>query len=210
MEPRPTLESLVVADDPATWRAAGFAVDAAGVCAVGTVRIRLVGRGPRRGIVGLALRDPRSLELDGLPVERSDERPAAAAPHANGAVAIDHVVAMSPRLERTVDALRDAGLDLRRLREGSTPGGSARQAFFRVGEAILEVVEAPARHPVARDPDGPARPWGIAFLAQDLEATVNALGDLAGTPRDAVQPGRRIVTLERAAGLGPAIAFMSP
>jgi hypothetical protein len=36
------------------------------------------------------------------------------------------------------------------------------------------------------------------------------LGDLLGSLRDAVQPGRRIATLRREAGLGPAIAFMTP
>jgi hypothetical protein len=44
----------------------------------------------------------------------------------------------------------------------------------------------------------------------DLDQTAHALGDLLGTPRDAVQPGRRIATLRAEAGLGPAIAFMSP
>ena len=51
---------------------------------------------------------------------------------------------------------------------------------------------------------------GISFLVADLDATAAFLGDLLGTPRDAVQPGRRIATLGREAGLGPAIAFMSP
>jgi hypothetical protein len=44
----------------------------------------------------------------------------------------------------------------------------------------------------------------------DLEATGAVLGDLLGTPRDAVQPGRKIATLRPEAGLGPAIAFMTP
>ncbi len=55
-----------------------------------------------------------------------------------------------------------------------------------------------------------ARLWGISFLVADMDATAAFLGDLLGTPRDAVQPGRRIATLRREAGLGPAIAFMSP
>ena len=48
--------------------------------------------------------------------------------------------------------LRAAGFDLRRLREGPTPGGSPRQAFFRLGEVILEVVQAPAGTKIAADP----------------------------------------------------------
>ena len=85
-----------------------------------------------------------------------------------------------------------------------------RQAFFRIGEPILEVVEAPEGTSVARDLDGPARLWGLAFRVEDLDRTAATLGNLVGTPRDAVQPGRRIATLRPEAGLGPAIAFMTP
>ena len=72
------------------------------------------------------------------------------------------------------------------------------------------MVLAPEGSSVARDPDGAARLWGLAFGVEDLDATARALGDLLGSPRDAVQPGRRIATLRSDAGLGPAIAFMSP
>jgi hypothetical protein len=72
------------------------------------------------------------------------------------------------------------------------------------------VVQAPEGTKLAADPGGPARLWGISFLVPDLDATAAALGDLLGTPRDAVQPGRRIATLRREANLGPAVAFMTP
>ena len=122
------------------------------------------------------------------------------APHPNGVAGIDHVVLMSPDLDRTVEELRADGFELRRMREGETPGGSMRQAFFRIGEPILEVVQAPEGTSVARDPDGPARLWGVAFRVDDLDQTAATLGDLVGTPRDAVQPGRRIATLGRRPG----------
>ena len=95
-------------------------------------------------------------------------------------------------------------------RDQPTPGGAPRQAFFRVGEPVLEVVQAPPGTRIAEDRDGPARLWGISFAVADLDATVASLGDLAGEPRDAVQPGRRIATLRREAGIGTAVAFMSP
>jgi hypothetical protein len=79
-----------------------------------------------------------------------------------------------------------------------------------MGELILEVVEAPEGTSLAADPDGPARLWGISFLVDDLETPARLLGDALGDPRDAVQPGRRIVTLADGAALGPAIAFMTP
>jgi catechol 2,3-dioxygenase-like lactoylglutathione lyase family enzyme len=191
-----TLEQLEIADEPSDWRALGFVVED-GVCQVSSVMLRLVGKGPRRGILGWTLGN-------------GEPAPVAKAPHPNGVARIDHVVLMSPDLDRTVDDLRADGFDLRRIREGGTPGGSNRQAFFRLGEPILEVVQAPEGTSVARNPDGPARLWGLAFLVEDLERTTSALGDLVGTPRDAVQPGRRIATLRPEAGLGPAIAFMTP
>jgi hypothetical protein len=209
MSASPTVDELAVADDPAAWRAAGFHVEG-GVCDVGSVRIRLEGPGRGRGIVGWSVRGVRSLELDGLPTTASGGPPAAGETHPNGVVSIDHVVVITPDLDRTAAALQDAGLDLRRLREGPTPGGSERQAFFRMGEPILEVVEAPPGTRIASDPAGPARLWGISFLVEELQHTAAALGDLLGEPREAVQPGRRIATLRKEAGLGPAIAFMTP
>ena len=68
------------------------------------------------------MRDLTSLELDGLPTSGSERPPAAGAPHPNGVLTLDHLVVMSPALDRTIEALRAAGLDLRRLREGDTPG----------------------------------------------------------------------------------------
>jgi Glyoxalase/Bleomycin resistance protein/Dioxygenase superfamily len=122
---------------------------------------------------------------------------------------VDHVVMLSPDLNRTIAELQAQGFDLRRRREGPTPGGSTRQAFLRAGEPILEVVQAPEGTSVARNPEGPARLWGLAFVVEDMERTAAALGELLGRPRDAVQPGRRIATLRPEAGLGPAIAFMT-
>jgi hypothetical protein len=191
----PTLEELEIADEPADWRALGFEVEDS-LCHVSRVRLRLVGKGPRRGILGWKL---------------ATQPPATAAPpQPNGVERSDHVVLLSPDLDRTVEELRSDGFELRRIREGETPGGSTRQAFFRMGEPILEVVQAPEATSVARNPDGPARLWGIAFLVQDLDATGAALGEVLGAPRDAVQAGRKIATLRPEAGLGPAIAFMTP
>ncbi|MEA2331195.1 MAG: hypothetical protein QOH58_1333 [Thermoleophilaceae bacterium] len=209
MSPGPTLDELFIADDPSAWSAAGFDVDGA-LCEVGTVRLRLEGPGLRRGITRWSVRGSGSLGLDGLDTVASEAPPAAGAEHPNGAVSIDHLVVITPALDRTTAALRDAGFDLRRMREGETPGGSRRQAFFRMGEVILEVVEAPAGTAIAADPDGPARLWGISFLVRDMERPAAVLGELLGPPRDAVQPGRRIATLGREAGLGPAVAFMTP
>jgi catechol 2,3-dioxygenase-like lactoylglutathione lyase family enzyme len=210
MAPPLTIDELLVADPPGAWRAAGFEVDG-DTCVAGSVRLCLVGPGRGRGIVGWSVRGASSLELDGLPTTASEHpTPAAAPEHPNGVTAVDHVVAFTPDLERTTATLRAAGLDLRRVRDEPTPGGAPRQAFFRMGEVILEVVQAPEGTRIAEDPSGPARLWGISFLVHDLERTASALGHLLGAPRAAVQPGREIATLRKHAGLGPAVAFMTP
>ena len=130
--------------------------------------------------------------------------------HPNGVAGLDHVVAISPALDRTVAALEAAGLDLRRVREEPTPAGAPRQAFFRLGDVILEVVQEPDEAiEKAGGVERPAFFWGLALLAPDLDAAVATLGDRVGEPRDAVQPGRRIATLRRSAGLAVPIALMT-
>jgi hypothetical protein len=205
----PSLDELVVTDTADAWRRAGFHVRGDG-CEVGGVRIRLAGPGGARGIVAWSVRGAASLDLDGLRTTASERAPAQGGQHPNGVVAIDHLVLMTPDLDRTTGVLRAAGLDLRRMREGATPGGSLRQAFFRMGELILEVVAAPAGLSVAADPQGPARLWGISFLVPDMQATASRLGELLGPPRAAVQAGRTIATLRREAGIGTAVAFITP
>jgi catechol 2,3-dioxygenase-like lactoylglutathione lyase family enzyme len=203
-----TIDQLTVADVPAAWSRVGFAVEGDSLL-VGEVRIRMAGAG--RGLREWSLRDVASTDLDGLPTSRSDRPPEGEGPpHPNGVTGLDHVVAITPALERTVAALRGAGLDLRRIREEPTPAGAPRQAFFRLGATLLEVVQEPAEV-VARDGgERPAFFWGLAFLAPDLEATVAALGDRVGEIRAAVQPGRRIASLRRSAGLSLPVALMTP
>jgi Glyoxalase-like domain len=207
--PAPTIDELVIADAPATWTSAGFDVSGDAV-EVGSVRLRLASK-EGKGIVGCSLRELALERPDGLPATRSDAPPRSprSRPHPNGVVSLDHLVAFSPDLERTIAALEQAGIELRRLREEPTPAGAPRQAFFRLGETILEVIQAPPGSREERDPGVPARFWGLAFSVSDLESTAAHLGDRLGEPRDAVQPGRRIATLRREVGLGPAVAFMT-
>lgn len=211
-----TIDEIAIADEPGAWEALGFAVSD-GVVRLGTVRIALAGRDAGRGILGWSLHDASSTELDGLPTTISHTPPPQARPpepnteHPNGIAAIDHVVAMSPDLDRSVRTLQAAGLDLRRIREQPTPAGAPRQAFFRLGEVILELVQEPDEVLAARSDgaDGPARFWGLALLTEDLELTVEQLGEHSSEVRAAVQPGRQIATLRRSAGLSVPVALMS-
>ncbi len=208
---RATIDEIVIADEPSSWEALGFAVSD-DVMQLGAVRIVLAGRDAGRGILGWSLRDLASTELDGLPTTASRRPPHAyASEHPNGVGAIDHVVTMTPQLDRSVLRLQSAGLDLRRIRERPTPAGAPRQAFFRLGEVILEVVQEPAEV-VERSgsPHRPTRFWGLALVADDLERTVTHLAERASELRPAVQYGRQIATLRRSAGLAVPVALMSP
>ncbi len=205
-----TVEEIALADDPAAWGALGFTLEGAS-CRLGSVTLSLRGAEAGRGLLDWSLSGLANTELDGLATRTSTTAPAGPAPeHPNGAVGIDHVVAMSPSLDRTVAALQAAGLDLRRIREEPTPAGAPRQAFFRLGEVILEVVQEPAevleRH---GGPDRPARLWGLALLFADLRRAVEMLGEDVSPVRAAVQPGRQIATLRRSAGLSVPLALMS-
>jgi hypothetical protein len=182
---------IELGDPPAAWARLGFAPDAAGDVVLGDARLRLTGRGG--GILSVSADEIAAAKPDGLPLQPSSgaETPGGGVAHPNGAFAVDHVVVLTGSLARTVDALTAAGLDLRRTTE------DGRMAFLRLGPTILEVVE--------RGGD-PARFWGLVVVVPEP----GGLGPLVGPSKDAVQPGRRIATVSREAGLGTALALMSP
>src|SRR5438309_4515021 len=112
-----SIDEIEIADEPQRWAALGFQLEG-DVCRLAGVDVRLSGAREGEGVRGWSLREIASEDLDGLATVRSDSPVRAPAlPHPNGVVAIDHVVAFSPDLDRTVARLREAGLDLRRIRE---------------------------------------------------------------------------------------------
>src|SRR6185312_139308 len=205
-----TIEELRVADDAARWGSFGFEVEG-DTCRLGAVAVRLLGEGAGEGILSWSLAGLERVELDGLPTERGSEPATApAGPHPNGVLGIDHVVVVAPDFERCVDALKLAGLDLRRIREEPTPAGAPRQAFFRLGREILEVVAEPTE--VAERRGGSRRAahfWGLALSCEDVERTAAHFGEHVSSVRDAVQPGRRIASVRRSAGLAVPVALIT-
>lgn len=173
------LAALSVGDPPRLWDELGFVVDDGRVAVSGVV-LRLGAGEP--GLSGWTVRD------------RGEGDPPPTPDHPNGVVAIDHVVQFASDLDAAVEQLAADGHDLRRVRDA---GNGLRQAFFRLGPVILEVVGPMDRNGL----------WGVTFTVRDLDATAVYLGDRLGPVKDAVQPGRRIATLH--AGTTPAIAFMS-
>lgn len=206
-----------VADPVGTWTRAGFSVDSGAVCRIGGVDIRLVGRDRGHGLIGWSLSglppdsapgsapDDAPYDVDGIPTTWSHPATAAAATHRNGAVAIDHVVLLSPDLDRTVTAL--AGIDVhpRRERDGELGGRPMRQIFFRLGEVIVEVVGSPQITGA-----GPSTLWGLTYVVADIGETAAFYGDRITGVKDAVQPGRRITTLRHDdVGMSVRTAFLS-
>lgn len=209
------IAELRIAAQAEPWAAAGFAADGE-ILRLGSTLLRFQPpASPGRGaIAGWSLAGVADDDFDGLAttiVEGQAEPVAAGAPaHPNSAVAIDHVVVFTPELERTIAAFERSGVRCRRIREVGpveAPGPHLRQAFFRLGETIAEVVEVPEDR---AGPDGRARFWGLTVVLADLDAAVADLGERVGTIREAVQPGRRIATIRREAGLGLPVALITP
>jgi hypothetical protein len=206
------LAELVISAEPQAWRDAGFAVDDEGVSQVGLVRLRLdpalADRGLRSWAVAAAP-DGGMTDVDGLPTGHGapPSMPAPPGGHPIGASAIDHVVVVTPDLARTIAAIEAGlGLPLLRTRDAGSAGVSMRQAFFRMGEVVLEVVGGSEPDPGG----GPARFYGIAITVEDLDAAVERAGDRIGRAKPAVQRGRLIATFSKDAALGVPVALMSP
>lgn len=184
-----TVDEIVVADPPEAWAAAGFSVSD-GLCRVGGVGIRLVGREHGAGITGWSLGGVDVDNLDGIPTAASEAVHAAPAEHANGVTGIDHIVLFSPDLDRTVTALGAIGLPPRRERLGELGGRPIRQIFFRFGAVIIEAVGSPDT--VGQ---GPSTLWGITYTVTDIDETAAFFDGRTTRVKDAVQPGRRITTV---------------
>jgi hypothetical protein len=185
--------TIVVGEGPERWSRLGFAVQEDGSACVGGLRIATGGDALAVRAAGLELERP-----DGLVITTTGEAPATAAAHPNGALAVDHVVALTDDLDRTSAALEAAGAPLRRRAE---PRPGTPMAFHRLGELIVEVVQTGAR---------PSALWGLVVTVGDLDACARLLGPLLGAPREAVQPGRQIATVRPEAGLTAALALITP
>ncbi|UDY37729.1 VOC family protein [Dermatobacter hominis] len=203
------LTHVVLGDPPDAWRAAGFDVDHRGRFRLGRTEVLCLDLG-ERGFVGWAL-DGVDRALDGLATADSHRDAAgggAPSQHPNGITSIDHVVVRTGHSDRTIAAFEAAGLEVRGGRSTTSYGAPMRQTFFWAGDVILELVGPDEGGPTT---DEPTSIFGLALVADDLDATGRALGDLLGTPKDAVQPGRRIAGLRNEeVGIGLPVAVMSP
>ncbi len=109
---------------------------------------------------------------------------------------VDHVVLLVPSLDAAIATMERAGATPRlRMRVKGRPA-----AFFRVGP-VLEVIESPVRS---------ASIFGVALATdrslESLALEWRAMGLSVGQITDAVQPGRRIMTIH---DLDAGLAVMS-
>ena len=200
----PELRTLLVGDDPQGWAAAGFQVDG-DTTTIGTIQIRFVD-GAEPGVAGIKFTEVADGPIDGLPATTTTAEPAEPVQHPNRVSRMDHVVVMTPDIDRTIGALESAGFNPRRTRDIPGAEPPRRQVFLWAGETILEVVG-----PITPTGTGPASIWGLALTTDDMDAAVSALGDRLTTPKPAVQPGREIATVKtKDLGVSLALAMMTP
>ena len=174
MVPMSTLTWLGVPGDEPAWRALGFAVDGGGFT-VGRVRCSI-------GASGWGFDEIHS-DPSVLGVRTVTSPAAAPTTHPCGVTAADHIVFTVPDLDSAVDALNAVlGSTPRRRFHPRGPQGPE-MAFYRVGEAFIEVV-ASGREPAL---------IGLALKTPDLDATVAQMrlsGGPVSDPKPAVQGGR--------------------
>jgi len=186
-----------VPGDAEVWRSLGFAVSD-GSLRVGGVVHRFGTERMTWGFDELHA-DVSSL---GVPTEQVDAPDGTPPTHPNLIDRIDHVVYTVPSLDDAVDALTGVlGAEPRRRFKPRGPDGPE-MAFYRVGDALIEVVGGKVDAP---------RLWGIAYICSDLDACAEAVrsagGDI-GDPKPAVQGGR-IATVRSSPG-GLPVAVMEP
>jgi hypothetical protein len=168
----------------------------------GPVRLELLREAEPGAIVSWALEgDSVPGDIDGLATEAA-ARLGGESDHPNGVVAIDHVVVLTPSLERTTDAFAGIGVECRRVREA---GNGVRQGFFLLEDLLVEVVAG-----TGMAPDAPARFWGITLVVSDIDRAAELLAEKLGAVKDAVQPGRRIATVRAEAAGGLPLALITP
>jgi hypothetical protein len=220
----PRLVGITLGDEPDAWRAAGFDVDGDRF-ETGGVTWRLAGHAEGRGVLGWQLDPAVDRPVDGLAPAEPGRVAAGHPTHPNGTTALDHLVVTTDDLERTTSALATIGLEPRRTVVGAQGDDEIAYRFFLLGTCLLELI-GPAGGPASpgtsaasgraralRPGGGTGARGGVAAFAGLAFTTerIDDLGELAPPPRPAVQPGRRITTLDhRALDISVPVALLSP
>ena len=194
-----SLAAITLGGATEPWSRLGFDVDVDGNIAFANGALCFEPDAPS-GLTGLVVPGIDG-SIEGIPVV-SGVVVSSDGPHRNGAFELDHVVVMTDSLERTSAVITEVlGLECRRVREV----GPVRQGFHRFADidgargCIIEVVERVGS-------DTPSL-WGIVVNVVDIDAATGF--DHVAAPKPAVQPGRFIAGVDKAAEHGVPLAFMS-
>ena len=203
------LDTLLLGDDPQGWSRLGFVIsEQAGrsTLRLGDTEIVLTASG--EGFEGWSIRgvDHPIAGLANCTHEAGGTEPTGG--HPNGIRGIDHIVFHSGDPAATVAEFEAAGIERRGGRSTESYGAPMQQVFFWLGDVILELIGPDEGEPTST---GPLAFFGLALWSDDLDASVTALAELAGEPREAVQPGRRIAGIRGSeVGVATPLALMSP
>lgn len=116
---------------------------------------------------------------ESLPVPAATQKaPSVVAEHPNTTTKIDHVVLTVDSLSNAIAAFGSAfGIEPRRV---ATPReGFPEMAFFRCGEAIVEVFKGDT-----------TQLWGVVFRVASIDVAAQACGTRLKPAKDAIQGGR--------------------
>lgn len=213
----PSLVELGIGDEPSLWTELGFHVDQ-DRCRLGAVDVVLTGSDGQRGIHSWSWVGANSgIQVGDIPTtvvtDTSTDTSAStstigdgadAAEHPNGVIGLFYVVLFGPSWLDGAEAMESLGVS---PGEGR-PMGSGQPVMLRSladgGGAQIEIIGPPDR-----DPERNWRLWGMIVEVADLDHTAARLGPALRPIKPAVQPGRRIATLDRSAGSSVAVAFIS-
>lgn len=204
MATAPAITELHIADDPQVWTDLGFVV-VDGRCRVGSVDLILTGPAAGDGITGWTWSGAAHPDFGAIKTAVVDDPVGPPSPpHPNGAVAMFYVVLMGPTYGEAVAALAAAGVTSSK----PTVMGKGKRARLRslapAGGIEIEVIGSDEPDP-ERDWDL----WGVIIEVADLDALAERLGSNLRSIKTAMQPHRRIATLDASAGSSVPIAFLS-
>jgi hypothetical protein len=202
----PFLSELTVGDSPEQWGRAGFSIDSHSIIKFRNLAIRLVGPKPR-GVTSWSFTPTVSfpticnIPISALSVPAQIHREPII--HANRIMSIDHVVLKHGDLVFVENQFKSIGLLPKRQIANESKG--LWYTFYRTDSTIIEVI-----CPMQKTLDC-GLIWGITFVSEDIDATHDYLKPLTKVPWNAVQPGRRITTLNTDhLDISLKIAFISP
>ncbi len=111
---------------------------------------------------------------------------------AHGICAVDHIVLMTRDADDCIRLFGDEGLGMRLALDQLVPEWGGRMLFFRCGKMTLEVIHN------LDDPPQQDAFWGITYLCENLDLTLQSLGRADVEHSEARQgrkPGTRVATI---------------